>query len=304
MTDFLMTGMTAPVRGSLADLATRLAESKGITNVSIEGPQHLWVSIRTVDDDDRIWGVSIRHGHEAIDQAWMAHLLAILRDAHAFPGLLDAAVARDSSTLTNFVPEPPIARARHAVLVTDAEVAAAYDDPAVFWKMWKVEPVGKHWKLCTRALDKLDETRWLADTFESTMALVRAAKPKLTEYPWPVYWEPEMAPWWEYGDLQDEKAGFPALAPGDYDEATKTYDFLGFVTRTPLIEGGDEPRHVLVREIHNLRKLIRRKRDAAGRPVEAVRVTFMEEWMARQERRPLLDAGARVFYGKGHEITD
>lgn len=73
-----------------------------------------------------------------------------------------------------------------------------------------------------------------------------------------------MAAWWEFGDVRNEKAGFPALTPGDYDEATKTYDFLGFVTRKPLIQGGHEPRHVLIREIHS----------------------------------------TRVFYGNGHELTD
>jgi hypothetical protein len=53
---------------------------------------------------------------------------------------------------------------------------------------------------------------------------------------------------------------------------------------------------VLVREIYYVRDLVRTKRDPAGRPVEVVRINFDEEWMARQERRPLLDAGARVYF--------
>jgi hypothetical protein len=229
-------------------------------------------------------------------------LIAIVRDVAALPGLRSAAVEHDPTSMASFVPQPPIAEANHAVLATDAEVAAAYDDPKTFWKMWKVEPIGT-WKLCTRALADIEEDRWLARTFESTMALVRAAGPGLTKYG-PAYWEPEMAAWWEFGDYQDEKAGYPALAPLDYDEATRTYDMIGFITKTPLEKGGEEPRHVLVREIYYVRDLVRSKRDPAGRPVETVQITFDEEWMARQERRPLLDAGARVFYLGGTELTD
>ena len=46
-----------------------------------------------------------------------------------------------------------------------------------------------------------------------------------------------------------------------------------------------------------------------GRPVDTVRIVFLEEWMARRERRPLLDVGARVFFmdprtGRDVEVTD
>jgi hypothetical protein len=43
--------------------------------------------------------------------------------------------------------------------------------------------------------------------------------------------------------------------------------------------------------------------------VDTVRIVFPEEWMARRERRPLLDVGARVFFmdrktGSDIEIKD
>src|SRR5262249_47408139 len=157
-----------------------------VASVIVVGPDDLRVVMD--EQDDGIWDVVIGRGYEGIDAAWLAKLVAILREAPSFPGLISAAVERKATSMTSFVPEPPIARANHAVLTTDAEVAAAYSDPAVFWKMWKVEPAGS-WRLCTRALEQIDEDKWLARTFESTMALVRAAKPKLTTYG-PAHWEP------------------------------------------------------------------------------------------------------------------
>jgi hypothetical protein len=290
---FSMTGMANVQEGGLPALKARMSNTKDVSAVSfldVDGSRLSLVD----DEDDGRWRVLIHRNRKTITRSWLARLVAIVQSAPDFPGLRAAAVERDPSSMTSFVPLPPIAVANHAVLVTDAQVADAYYDPEAFWKVWDVEPLGA-WKLCTRALDEIDEYRWLAYTFESTMALVRAARPGLSKYG-VAYWEPETAIWWEFGDYQDEKGGYPALAPGDYDEATRTYDMIGFITKTPLEKGGEEPRHVLVREIHYVRDMVRSKRDAARRPVEAVRITFLEEWMARQERRPLLDAGARVYF--------
>jgi hypothetical protein len=299
--NFSLTGMTKVQNGGLAALKARLAKTKDISAVHFDDAEGSEAKL-IEDDEDGSWRVQISRSHETISKSWLERLVALARDAPTFPGLRSAAVERRATSMSSFVPEPPSAAANHAVLVTDAEIAAAYDDPRTFWKMWKVEPIGT-WKLCTRALADIDEHRWLARTFESTMALVRAARPGLTKYG-PAYWEPEMAAWWEFGDYLDEKAGYPALAPLDYDDATCTYDLVGFITDTPLEKGGEEARHVLVREIYDVRDLVRTKRDRLGRRIEAVRITFLEEWMARQERRPLLDAGARVFYLGGTELTD
>jgi hypothetical protein len=302
MTQFSITGMREPQKGTLTTLMERIKKTKDVTGLTIRGSHHLRVVLGEVDDTGT-WDVLIGRSHETVNGTWLGRLIEILRVAPTFPGLMSASVERNQSSMTSFVPEPPIARANHAVLTTDAEVAEAYDDPAVFWKQWdQIEQVGA-WKMCVRGLGKIDEHDWLGRTYESTMALVRAAKPGLTRYG-AAYWEPEMAMFWEFGDVQEEKGGFPALAPLDYDAETRTYDMVGFITKTPLREGGEEPRHVLIREIYFLRKMLRTKQHLNGRPVETVRITFGEEWMARQERRPLLDAGARVFYGKGIEIKD
>jgi hypothetical protein len=62
-------------------------------------------------------------------------------------------------------------------------------------------------------------------------------------------------------------------------------------------------------KLHPLNLHESRKKDRAGNPVDCVRIVFPEEWMARRERRPLLDAGARVFFmdrktGNDIEIKD
>src|SRR5262249_43813973 len=123
MTEFSMTG-TASQKGSLAALTAKLAKAKGITNVIIEGPHELWVVIGE-DDDDGTWHVRSARGYQGTDEAWLAKLVGIRREAPAFPGLVSAAVERQATSMSSFVPEPPIARANHAVLTTDAEVAAA-----------------------------------------------------------------------------------------------------------------------------------------------------------------------------------
>lgn len=226
---------------------------------------------------------------------WMRRMAQLGALVPTVPGFSYAVLRREQS-LTRFVPEPPLARANHLTTVTERQVVEAYDTPDYFWKMWdRVETVGDV-RVCIRDLDALDDDSWLTKTFESTMGLVRLAKPKLTTYDMPSRIVPAFAPWWEYGDFQDEKAGTPALAYVGYETATRTVELTGFVTSPPYARGGDNQRHVLIREIHELRALVKAKKDAEGRPIDTVRIVFPFEWMARQERRPLLDAGARVFY--------
>jgi hypothetical protein len=144
------------------------------------------------------------------------------------------------------------------------------------------------------------------------MHLARIAKPRQTMYfaPWHGPQSAAFAPWWEYGDIiADERAGYPALSFVGYNPATRTVEYAGFCTNTDIAKGGPDPRHVLIREIHEVRALVKAQKDREGRPVDTVRIVFLEEWMARRERRPLLDVGARVFFmdpktGRDVEITD
>ena len=195
---------------------------------------------------DEMYEVSLQYPPETKPRAdWIHTMVQVARRALELPAFGHAAVKRTAGGFTCFVPEPPIAQANHFVITTEAEVAEAYDDPEAFWCAWQtIDMIGER-RLCTRGLADLDEHSWLARTFESTMAMARAAKADRTTYYAKPYWGEEFAAWWEFGDYQAEKAGYPALAEVGYDPDTRAFELFGFITKTPLTVGGPEPRHVL-----------------------------------------------------------
>jgi hypothetical protein len=70
---------------------------------------------------------------------WMHDALAIISNLRESPGLVRVELRRSNV----FPCYPPLAKSSYAVTVTDAEVADAYEDPAVFWRAWeKIEPYG------------------------------------------------------------------------------------------------------------------------------------------------------------------
>jgi hypothetical protein len=300
------------VRGSQAELERKIAEL---------GPEEAFFFSFWTEDDasfsfsrgqggQPVWRIEGRYPSETIPTVeWMESMAKICVAASGASGFKYAVLARHETSWAEFPPMPPLARYNHVVTVTEQEVADAYEDPASFWKCWdRVERVDDQ-RICIRALDKLEVTSWLAETFESTMHLARIARPNLTIYRKPGDARPAFAPWWEYGDIiADERAGYPALSLVGYDPATRTIEYAGFCTDTDIAKGGPDPRHVLIREIHEIRALVKAKKDQEGRPVDTVRVVFPEEWMARRERRPLRDVGARVYFmdskGKDIEVTD
>ena len=259
------------------------------------------------------WHIEGRYPSETVPKVqWVEAMAKLAITAARIPGLQHQALARHEQAWAQFPPLPPLARCNHIVTVTDSEVADAYDDPVSFWRCWdRIEQVGDL-RVCLRGLHDLDDEAWLARTFESTMHLARTAKPRQTIYsaPWHGPQSAAFAPWWEYGDIiADERAGYPALSFVGYAPSTRTIEYAGFCTNTDIAKGGPDPRHVLIREIHEVRALVKAKKDREGRPVDTVRIVFAEEWMARRERRPLLDVGARVFFmdpktGSDVEIKD
>jgi hypothetical protein len=257
------------------------------------------------------WSIEGRYPAETLPNAkWMEAMAKLSIASVQLPGFDFAVLARHETSWAEFPPMPPLARYNHAVTTSEAEVADSYEDPSSFWKCWdRVERVGDQC-VCIRGLESFDVESWLGWTFESTMHLARIAKPSRTIYRTPREVHPAIAPWWEYGDIiADEAAGYPALSLVGYDASTRTVEYSGYCTDTDIAKGGTDPRHVLIREIHEIRSLVKSKKDRDGHPVDTVRVVFAEEWMARRERRPLLDVGARVCFmdpktGKDIEVTD
>jgi hypothetical protein len=246
------------------------------------------------------WSILGNYPSETVPMMeWVEAMAKLAVAAAQIPGFQHQALARHERAWAQFPPQPPLARCNHIVTVTESQVADAYDDPDAFWRCWdRIERVG-NLRVCIRGLRDLDDEAWLARTFESTMHLARLARPGQTIYsmPWHGPQSAAFAPWWEYGDIiADERAGYPALSFVGYAPSTRTVEYAGFCTTTDIAKGGPDPRHVLIQEIHEVRALVKAKEDREGRPVDTVRVVFAEEWMARRERRPLLDAGARVFF--------
>lgn len=255
----------------------------------------------TRSDPQGTWAISVS-APERPPQGWLEATATFTRRAMAMPAFVRAELQRVAGGGTTFMPSPPIAGVNHVVTTTEEEVGAAYEDPSVFWNAWThVEQHGEL-RLCTRALHAVEEEDWLEDTHLSTMDLARAARANRTRYESAV-WLDWTKPWWDFGDIRDEWAGYPALTPTAYEPSAEMVELAGFVTKRPLREGGEEPRHVLIAEVHAVRKMIRAKKTSDGQPVAVVRVVFSEEWMARQERRPLLDVGAQVYFRSGGELV-
>jgi hypothetical protein len=54
--------------------------------------------------------------------------------------------------------------------------------------------------------------------------------------------------------------------------------------------------HIQGWEIYNVSELIEVEKLEDGRPVDTVRIVFLNREMAEREKRPLLDIGAQVWY--------
>lgn len=159
---------------------------------------------------------------------------------------------------------------REDVLTT---ATPAYDDDDAFLAAWDVvEYWGEHGDklLLARCLENpIDRVAILDHTIADQWAMARAAKPRVTFYSDPVVHPDEQAL---------------------YEEARSRLELVG--TREGVTEYScvltDVDDHLAGHEIYALRGSVQRG---------VVRVVFKEQWMAEQEKRPLLDVGVRVFWG-------
>jgi hypothetical protein len=176
------------------------------------------------------------------------------------------------------VPLVPLAGTRRPlVLATDREVEQAYERPEEFWSAgWKVERFGER-ALLTRCQDVITRGEIFRETRDHQWQMARAAMPGLTKFGYPRVADDEKD-WFEDGQ--------PRLEPVGQNEA-------GLVEYACTLERGD---HLQGFEIFYLWELVERKQFRDGKPLTAVRVVFLEEWMAVNEKRPLLDIGVQVFY--------
>lgn len=178
------------------------------------------------------------------------------------------------------VPDVPVAgRTRHVVVTTEAEVAAAYDDPAAFWDAgWDETRVPGGARVLVRAREAAGNGAFLAAVYDAQWRMARAARPGLTRYYAPACL-PEEHPVFASGEARLLPVGYYA------DEQSAVYSCQ--------LGPGE---HIPGWEIYHVWELVQSRALSDGRPVSAVRVVFADRESAARERRPLLDAGAEVLY--------
>jgi hypothetical protein len=179
------------------------------------------------------------------------------------------------------IPDVPLVTMNSHIAVTNArEVNDRYDDPEAFWNAgWNVAARHEGQVLLTREIDLLAGPEYLEQIIEHQWAMARASKAGETGYD-----DPEVLP----GEDAVFRAGQARL------------EFVGYAPDEKLIEYScylGQGQHIQGWEIFALREIVATKRTPDDKaPVEVVRVVFLEEWMARSEKRPLLDVGCKVFY--------
>lgn len=190
------------------------------------------------------------------------------------------------------IPEVPLVDDGSHLVVTDRDEAIrAYDDPAAFWDSgWERidEKDGRH--LLARAMDTVCGPEYLARIIDQQWALARAAKPGKTSYARPRV-RPEEEPIFTAGEARLHGVGYSA------EEQLQEYSCA--------LNPGE---HIRGWEIYALLNIVKGGKLSDGSPVKTVRIVFMQQWMAMQEKRPLLDVGCRVYHyaddGALRELTE
>lgn len=232
------------------------------------GPMCRLVLQRPMTDDDSMTDLA----------QFNAKCLRLCEDLLARVGLHWAELQADGEG--ECLPEVPMARpATRIAVASRAQVAQSYDDPEAFWGSgWKVLAEHDSQHLLLRGTEAAFGPDFLELIRDDHWAMARAAKPHQC-----VYGEPHVVP--------EEEAIFRAGEP--------RLRFIGYTAQKKLIEyscalgAGD---HIQGWEIYDLLGIATAKKTDDGAPVDMIRIVFLDEWAARQEKRPLLDIGCSVFH--------
>lgn len=226
-----------------------------------------------------------RHG-EMLD--FIAKATEVCRYLLQHGGMEQVTLFREGGGLACVPDVPLVDTTSHVALVTEQQVDAAYDDSQAFWNSgWDASETYGEKRLLLRGLDVLAGPDYLAKIQPHQWAMARAAKAGLTEYYLPQV-EPE----------EDEV----------YRSGSATLDIVGHLAGENLIElscAAEPGQHIKGWEIIDLLGLLESGALPDGRQVDVVRVVFLECASARQEKRPLLDIGAKVYcYDDAGELIE
>jgi hypothetical protein len=226
-------------------------------------------------------GVELRHWDLGDDTESSTHLaferhLTLFRVlARHFP-VLRGAISRYSG---EYAPIPPYYNSRHMLFVADrADVNAAYEHPDQYWSAWDTqETLPNDRVLLTKGTEIYDELAYKMAIYPRAWELARDAKPRQTKY--------------EYPDPQDYDMPF-------YNAGAERLNLVGYHTEEQYLEYSafvPEGEHIQPGELMTLAAWLMVHKVSDGKPLKEIRVRFPNRAMADREKRPLLDAGFRVF---------
>ena len=235
------------------------------------------LSMELIVDDGHDMHDLVRHKDRC------ARLCAWLVEHVALYGAEFEAIDGNSDCL----PSVPIARSLSQIVVADHErVARSYEDTQAFWRAgWETVADFDGHRVLVREPNLIAGPDYLERVQPHHWALARAAKPGLTRYSRPRVLPEEMPVF---------NAGPPRLTAVGYDPGSRTVEYSCVL---------DEGQHVQGWEIYALRNIVETGATSGGDPVSIVRVVFLDDWAARQEKRPLLDVGCEVHcYAESGEL--
>ena len=177
---------------------------------------------------------------------------------------------------------------RQMIFFTQKQIEEGFDRPEVFWNGgWDIKEQYGDRFLLGRCLDMhkyFDDYSYLSHILLDQWNMVRASKPGWTKF---YHAQPEESELFYSGE--------PRLNIANYYEETKTLEYSCNLKEDQYIQGW---------EIFKIWIMLNKGQMKDGREVKSVRVAFTDKETAKREKRPLLEAGAKVIYmnEKGGEI--
>ncbi len=278
-------------RGDAARLRAELVKTVE-RNVDVKIGAMSTVFLLRDRDDLHHWDISVSWCREDAPDLRIAIVSLLQFTRHILRALpVTYATVERSAGAAACLPSVPLAeRGPYAVVVTEQEVAEAYEDPEAFWGAWDdIEEFGGL-RLCSRALDAITSPDFLRAIKDGQWAMARAARAGFKVTP----------PLWATDAEMDI-----------YMEGASCLDTVGYDADTAHLEVScvlDPGQQIPGWELGALGDILDEEELEDGRPLASLRVIFTDRDSAHAEKRPLLDMRAQVAYldedGELVEVTD
>ena len=169
---------------------------------------------------------------------------------------------------------------RQMMFVNQKQIESRFDRPEVFWNAgWDIKEQYGDRYLLGRCLDMhkyFDDYSYLSHILFDQWNMVRASKPGWTKF---YHAQPEESELFYSGE--------PRLNIANYYEESKTLEYSCNLKEDQYIQGW---------EIFKIWIMLNKGQMKDGREVKTIKVVFTNKEKAEREKRPLLEAGAKVMY--------